>query len=114
MTLTRRLAAAAAPLDPLADAVRSAVQALPKPVRNLLDGAWLGAPLHPALTDVPLGSWTAAMVLDAVAPASGDDSVVRAADQALAVRILAGPAVFPQPRYESRVQQDRVELRRSE
>ncbi len=25
---------------------------------NVLDGVWFGAPLHPALTDVPLGSWT--------------------------------------------------------
>jgi hypothetical protein len=26
--------------------------------RNVLDGVWFGAPLHSALTDVPLGSWT--------------------------------------------------------
>jgi hypothetical protein len=31
-----------------------------------LGGAWLGNPLHPALTDVPAGAWTAAFLLDAV------------------------------------------------
>ena len=34
-------------------------------LQDLLHGTWLGHPLHPALTDVPLGAWTAAMVLDA-------------------------------------------------
>ena len=25
--------------------------------KNLLNGVWLGHPLHPALTDVPIGAW---------------------------------------------------------
>ena len=29
-------------------------------------GRWLGHPLHPALSDLPIGLWTGAMVLDAV------------------------------------------------
>jgi len=89
LRLSRRLAPLAAPLDPLAGALSGAANALPRPVRDVLDGVWLGAPLHPALTDVPLGSWTAAMVLDAVAPAAGDEAVSRAADQALAVGVAA-------------------------
>jgi hypothetical protein len=28
-------------------------------VRNFLHGTWLGHPLHPMLTDVPVGAWTA-------------------------------------------------------
>lgn len=36
-----------------------------EPVRNLLHGTWLGHPLHPVLTDVPVGAWTAALWLDA-------------------------------------------------
>lgn len=32
--------------------------------RGLLHGVWLGHPLHPALTDIPIGSWTTALVLD--------------------------------------------------
>lgn len=31
---------------------------------RLLQGTWLGHPLHPALTDLPIGFWTSAMVLD--------------------------------------------------
>lgn len=37
------------------------------PVRNLLHGTWLGHPVHPPLTDIPVGAWTAAVCLDAAA-----------------------------------------------
>jgi len=37
-----------------------------RPLQNLLQGVWLGHPLHPVLTDLPLGAWTAALVLDGV------------------------------------------------
>jgi len=30
-----------------------------RPLQNLLQGVWLGHPLHPVLTDLPLGAWTA-------------------------------------------------------
>ncbi|MBV8370927.1 MAG: Rieske 2Fe-2S domain-containing protein [Candidatus Eremiobacteraeota bacterium] len=33
-------------------------------VKDLLNGTWLGHPLHPAITDVPVGAWTAALVMD--------------------------------------------------
>lgn len=58
-------------------------------VRNALDGVWLGAPLHPALTDVPVGSWTAALLLDAAAVATGDEAMSGAADRVLAVGTIA-------------------------
>ncbi|GGO21919.1 Rieske 2Fe-2S domain-containing protein [Microbispora bryophytorum] len=32
--------------------------------RGFLHGVWLGHPLHPVLTDLPIGSWTTALVLD--------------------------------------------------
>jgi nitrite reductase/ring-hydroxylating ferredoxin subunit/uncharacterized membrane protein len=32
--------------------------------RDLLHGTWLGHPLHPALTDLPIGFWTSAWLLD--------------------------------------------------
>lgn len=35
-------------------------------VQDVLHGTPLGHPLHPALTDVPIGAWTTALVLDAV------------------------------------------------
>jgi nitrite reductase/ring-hydroxylating ferredoxin subunit/uncharacterized membrane protein len=41
-------------------------------------GRWVGHPLHPALSDLPIGLWTGVMVLDAVdrdpAPRSGIDA----------------------------------------
>jgi nitrite reductase/ring-hydroxylating ferredoxin subunit/uncharacterized membrane protein len=33
-------------------------------VKDLLSGAWLGHALHPLLTDVPIGTWTSATLLD--------------------------------------------------
>jgi nitrite reductase/ring-hydroxylating ferredoxin subunit/uncharacterized membrane protein len=33
---------------------------------SVLSGTWLGHPLHPALTDLPIGAWTSAFVLDIV------------------------------------------------
>src|SRR5438445_87271 len=35
-------------------------------VKNFLHGTWLGHPLHPVLTDVPIGAWTTALVFDAL------------------------------------------------
>lgn len=49
---------------PLAKAAAKATK--PTPVKNALSGTWLGHPLHPMLTDVPIGTWTAAAVLDVV------------------------------------------------
>src|ERR1700757_1861262 len=80
LRLTKQLADLVEPLDPVSEPVQEAVQAMPKPIRDVLDGVWLGNPLHPALTDVPLGAWTAAFCLDLVGS--------EAADGALAVGIL--------------------------
>ena len=87
LRLTKQLAELAEPLDEVAEPLQDAVSALPKPVRDVLDGVWLGNPLHPALTDIPLGAWSAAFVLDL----AGSE----AADEALAVGILgAVPAAL--------------------
>jgi nitrite reductase/ring-hydroxylating ferredoxin subunit/uncharacterized membrane protein len=37
-----------------------------RPVKDLLNGTWLGHPLHPAITDVPIGAFLVAVVLDIV------------------------------------------------
>jgi nitrite reductase/ring-hydroxylating ferredoxin subunit len=87
LRLTKQLADLAEPLDTVAEPVQEAVQAVPKPVRDLLDGVWLGNPLHPALTDIPIGAWTTAFALDLLGSRSADD--------ALAVGILgAVPAAL--------------------
>ncbi|MEO6857616.1 MAG: Rieske 2Fe-2S domain-containing protein [Solirubrobacteraceae bacterium] len=61
----------------------------PPQVRNALDGVWLGAPLHPAMTDIPIGSWTAALALDAASVLTGDEALAGAADRVLVVGTIA-------------------------
>ncbi|MFG2249858.1 Rieske 2Fe-2S domain-containing protein [Spirillospora sp. NPDC048823] len=63
----RRLEKAEA-LDRVAKPVSSVAQKVVRPrfVRNLLSGTNIGHPLHPPLTDVPIGAWTMAGLLDAV------------------------------------------------
>ena len=36
----------------------------PRPLKEVLSGSWLGHPLHPVLTDVTIGTFTSAVVLD--------------------------------------------------
>jgi nitrite reductase/ring-hydroxylating ferredoxin subunit len=48
---------------PLAATVRRTVR--PRAVRNLLSGTDLGHPLHPVLTDLPIGAWMMSALLDA-------------------------------------------------
>jgi nitrite reductase/ring-hydroxylating ferredoxin subunit len=64
---------------PLAEAVRGAYEArgeVGRQMKNLVHGVWLGHPLHPVFTDIPVGAWTAALALDA---AAGDDAGMRRA-----------------------------------
>jgi len=65
--ITRRLEAARA-LDPAVSAVSPLVAGLRRSPgrRRLLEGDWLGHAVHPLLTDLPLGLWTSASVLDLV------------------------------------------------
>jgi nitrite reductase/ring-hydroxylating ferredoxin subunit/uncharacterized membrane protein len=61
--------------------------------KDFLHGVWLGHPLHPVITDVPVGSWTMAQVLDIVSVASGEDKHMdQAADIALFTGILGAGA----------------------
>jgi uncharacterized membrane protein len=65
-----------AALDPTADALAAAIDAAaPAGVRRALQGtSWLGHPLHPLLTDLPIGFWTSAFVLDLVGGAGSRDA----------------------------------------
>lgn len=47
------------------------------PIRDFLDGTWLGHPLHPAVTDIPIGTLLATVVLDLLGyPAAADIALV--------------------------------------
>ncbi|WP_207933525.1 Rieske (2Fe-2S) protein [Actinomadura sp. GC306] len=55
-------------LDGYAKAVAKVVQRAVRPrmIRNMLSGAKMGHPLHPPLTDVPIGAWSMSALLDLV------------------------------------------------
>lgn len=77
---------------PLSVAVRSFFSssgAAGQSAKNALHGVWLGHPLHPVLTDVPIGAWTTALALDAREAATGDAAYGRAADFAVSVGLVA-------------------------
>jgi len=83
----------AAPLDAagktVAKTVRNAIS--PGPVKDALSGTWLGHALHPVLTDVVIGSFTSATLLDLL---GGDDDGT-AAERLIAVGIAAyGPTAL--------------------
>jgi nitrite reductase/ring-hydroxylating ferredoxin subunit/uncharacterized membrane protein len=86
-------------LEPLADTVQNAVRECydsmgeaGRPLKNALHGTWLGHPLHSALTDVPVGAWTAAVVMDALGDISCDERLEPAADTAVAIGLVGAVA----------------------
>lgn len=63
--------------------------------RELLHGTWLHEPLHAVMTDVPVGSWTAAVVFDAIGALGGSHSLDKAADALVILGLLgAGGAAI--------------------
>lgn len=67
--------------DRISDALQNAIKVLiganhapPRRFKTFLHGTWLGHPLHPVVTDIPLGAWLIAAILDVVwlvAPGTG-------------------------------------------
>ncbi len=57
-------------------------------LENFLNGVWLGHPLHPVLTDIPVGAWTAAVTLDALETVSGSSAIGKGADIATALGVV--------------------------
>ena len=62
-------------LDPIAKPVAANVRSTLKPgaLKDLVSGTWLGHALHPLLTDVVIGSFTSATVLDLIGGRAGED-----------------------------------------
>ena len=71
------------PAEKIADAFSGAVGR--GRLNDLLAGTWLGHALHPFLTDMPIGSWTSATILDLL----GGDETDEAAEKLIAFGILA-------------------------
>ena len=75
-------------LDPVSERLKGAVDALvpeASPLKEFLSGTWLGHPLHPPLTDVVVGAWTSAFLLDVV----GGERSEHAADLLVAAGVAA-------------------------
>ena len=74
-------------LDGPAEAVAGVVRGTLKPgrLKDALSGSWLGHALHPLLTDVPIGAWTSATLLDVL----GRDDDRPAAARLVAVGIAS-------------------------
>jgi nitrite reductase/ring-hydroxylating ferredoxin subunit/uncharacterized membrane protein len=80
-------------LAKLAEAIQPVVRGLLERsgslVQDLLHGTPLGHPLHPPITDIPIGGWTIAAVLDGL-ECAGRTDVGFAADTAVVVGLLGG------------------------
>jgi nitrite reductase/ring-hydroxylating ferredoxin subunit/uncharacterized membrane protein len=76
MSSLAELAAEQEWLDPATRALRSFIHSAfegeaGRNVKDVLNGVWLGHPLHPVLTDIPIGAWTMAEMFDALDAVDG-------------------------------------------
>jgi len=84
-------------VDQLADAIQPVINdafssggEAGKIVKDFLNGVWLGHPLHPVITDVPVGAWTMTQLFDLISMSRGNDKGLdAAADLALGAGIVA-------------------------
>ena len=74
-------------LDAAAEQLSQAVSRVTHrpPVSNVVGGSWLGHPVHPVLTDLPIGFWTSAFMLDLV----GGRSARQAAQSLVGMGVLS-------------------------
>ncbi|HLZ60583.1 MAG TPA: Rieske 2Fe-2S domain-containing protein [Ktedonosporobacter sp.] len=84
-------------LEPTGDALQQAIGKVAKregparTVKDVLHGTWFGHPLHPALTDIPLGAWSASFVLDLLS-LGGNRAIQQSADASLNVGVVGAVA----------------------
>src|SRR3954467_6030366 len=65
-------------------------------IKQLLQGKWLGHPLHPALVHVPTGLWPAALVFDLVGHfGPGSPALVRASFGCILFGLIAALPAIP-------------------
>ena len=87
-------------LDPVSQTLREGLRNVfqgetGRTVKDFLNGVWLGHPLHPVITDVPIGAWTMAEVFDALDATGGRGRYEEAARVCINVGLVgaAGAAV---------------------
>ena len=85
-------------LEPTSETVQKVVSGaltgspLKRRLDNFLNGVWLGHPLHPLLTDIPVGAWTVALGLDAYEAGTGHAQFAPGADAAVVIGLVGGIA----------------------
>ncbi len=99
----------------LAGSIHSAVLAgggLTRAVADALHGSsWFGHPLHPALTDIPVGAWVLAALFDASAAMGGGWAAERTADSLIAIGAAAAvPTALAGLADYSAIKQDAVAI----
>ena len=84
-------------LAPVENTLQTIADATLKPagqgVRNFLHGTWLGHPLHPAMSDFPIGAWSTATIFDLVDSFTGEEKYADAADLAVRVGVVSAVGV---------------------
>jgi nitrite reductase/ring-hydroxylating ferredoxin subunit/uncharacterized membrane protein len=65
-----------------------------RPIKDFLNGTWLGHPVHSALTDVPIGALTVALVLDIVGQRVAADVALLIAVLSMVAAALTGLADY--------------------
>jgi nitrite reductase/ring-hydroxylating ferredoxin subunit/uncharacterized membrane protein len=83
--------------DPLGDFMQRIFRAIYGPfpaLRDLLHGTWLGHPVHPMITDVPIGAFIVAFVLDLVGQPGGATWAIGVGFVSMLAAALAGYADY--------------------
>lgn len=95
--LTRVVDAQAGWARPLGDFNHRWLAALFRPIRpikDFLNGTWLGHPVHSALTDVPIGALTVAVILDVVGQRVAADITILVAVLSIVAAAVTGLADY--------------------
>jgi nitrite reductase/ring-hydroxylating ferredoxin subunit/uncharacterized membrane protein len=80
---------------PLGDSAQELLKAAfegTRPLKDLLNGTWLGHPVHPVVTDVPVGAMTVAAVLDVAGQDTAADIAVLTGLASMAASAATGAA----------------------
>ena len=83
--------------DPLGDLFQRLFRTIYGPfpaLRDLLHGTWLGHPVHPMITDVPIGAFIVAFVLDLVGQSTGAGWAIGIGFVSMLAAALAGYADY--------------------
>jgi len=90
--LIDRQASWAKPLGEQAQEILGSIFEGRRAVKDALNGTWLGHPVHPALTDVPVGAMTVAAVLDLAGQERAADLAVATGIAGMAASAVTGAA----------------------